>query len=273
MNLPLSKLGIIVLSLFYLVIYPVAGEEKATIKNLEKGKEKSGLSEPHVGKVALARALIGSSINNNSGQSYGKIEEIVIDIGSGKVHAVFMAPTPGLSKDEKSQDTLFIPYASLECSEKDNYCFTIPKLPEKDEKKNEEANSKSRMIMVNKTKSIEVRDKAGETLGKIVDFALTRGNDRVAYAIFTTKSDKDYSPTDTSAYYPIPLSAFVVKKQATDWTLDLSDNLLRNTPTFQLNKLPNEVDGTWTEYVHVRYGRAILGGVQSDQAKDSKEKK
>ena len=30
---------------------------------------------------------------------------------------------------------------------------------------------------------------------------------------------------------------------------------------------PRVVAGTWTEYIHVRYGRAILGGVQIEEKK------
>ena len=44
--------------------------------------------------------------------------------------------------------------------------------------------------------------------------------------------------------------------------------MLDGIPSFKVNETwPRVVAGTWTEFIHVRYGRSVLGGVQIEDKK------
>jgi sporulation protein YlmC with PRC-barrel domain len=101
----------------------------------------------------------------------------------------------------------------------------------------------------------------GEELGKIEDFAISLEHHLVAYAAvsctcFDGAADKRF---------PIPLGSFIVKSGEKAWTLELPLEVLEATPTFSPGQWPEKLDRAWVEYVHVRYGRAPLGGVQTKE--------
>ncbi len=68
---------------------------------------------------------------------------------------------------------------------------------------------------------IEIRDKDNNHVGNILDFALSQDKDQIAYSIFTSKSKLE-TLVPEEKYYPIPLSAFLVKKEEKVLALDRS---------------------------------------------------
>lgn len=242
---------------------PASPELKGPAKN-PAGAE---LSKPVVGPVHSARAAIGLEISQTDAQ-VGRIEDLSLDIGHGTVHGVYFRPIKPV--DEK-QDSMLIPMNHFQWPD-GNGTVTMAGLPDKSlvvPKDNK--NSPSNLIMLSKSASIRVLDGRGKPIGHVVDFGLSRKQGQIAYAVLHlghSDNDKEEHVGKHERVYPIPLAAFLVKAGSPDWTLDLPEKMLDGIPSFKENETwPRVVAGTWTEYIHVRYGRSVLGGVQSEEKK------
>ena len=111
------------------------------------------------------------------------------------------------------------------------------------------------LAFLSKLHDLQVHSGQERSVGRIVDFAVTVENHRLAYAAVEFRSDD-------AKLYPLPLSAFVVSKPEEPWQVDLSAESIANTPSFSARKWPQKIERAWVEYVHVRYGDAALDGVQ-----------
>ena len=230
------------------------------------------LSKPVVGPVHSARAAIGLQIGSAE-MPVGRIEDLSLDIGSGSVQGVYFRPIKPV--DEK-QDSMLLPMSQFQWPD-DKGAVTMGALPDKSPEAPQEngakenKNSPSNLIMLSKSASIRVLDGRGKEIGHVVDFGLSRKQGQIAYAVLHlghSDKEKDEHVGKHEKVYPIPLAAFVVKPDSTDWTLDLPEKMLEGLPSFKENDTwPRVVAGTWTEYIHVRYGRSVLGGVQSEEKK------
>ncbi len=127
-------------------------QRKQMTPNPSIQKSEAGLSEPYVGKVQLARSLIGAKVKDANDRPMGKIEDVSLDIGQGKIHAVYISPEAPISPQ---RETMIIPYATLtKASNKTDFIITkLPMKDEKEEKNPDDANSESKLILVNKQKS------------------------------------------------------------------------------------------------------------------------
>jgi sporulation protein YlmC with PRC-barrel domain len=198
----------------------------------------------------------------------GRIEDLSLDIGSGTVHGVYFRPIKPV--DEK-QDSMLIPMNHFQWPD-DTGAVTMAGLPDKAlAVPPENMNSLSNLIMLSKSASIRVLDGRGQPIGHVVDFALARKQGQIAYAVLHlghSDKEKDEHVGKHEKVYAIPLAAFLAKPESTDWTLDLPEKMLAGIPSFKENETwPRVIAGTWTEYIHVRYGRSVLGGVQSQEKK------
>jgi sporulation protein YlmC with PRC-barrel domain len=236
-----------------------------------KGPEKNPtgveLSKPVVGPVHSARAALGMEIGQADAQ-VGKIEDLALDIGQGQVQGVYFRPIKPV--DDK-QDSMLIPMTHFQWPDGAG-TVTMNGLPDKSlVVSKENKNSPAKLIMLSKSASIRVLDGRGKPIGHVVDFGLSRKQGQIAYAVLHlghSDDEKDAQLPAGEKVYPVPLAAFLVKDGSTDWTLDLPEKMLEGIPNFKNNETwPRVVAGTWTEYIHVRYGRSVLGGVQIEEKK------
>lgn len=256
-------LSLVALALHAKEPVPATPETKGPEKN-PTGVE---LSKPVVGPVHSARAALGQGITQADAQ-VGKIEDLALDIGQGVVQGVYFRPIKPV--DDK-QDSMLIPMTHFQWPDGDG-TVTMAGLPDKSLVVPKDIkNSPSKLIMLSKSASIRVLDGRGKPLGHVVDFGLARKQGQIAYAVLHlghSADEKDVQLGAGEKVYPIPLAAFLVKDGSTDWTLDLPAKMLEGTPSFKNNETwPRVVAGTWTEYIHVRYGRSVLGGVQIEEKK------
>lgn len=254
-----------------LLALAASAKEPRDVPPQTKGPEKNPtgveLSKPVVGPVHSARAVLGMEVTN-AGAAVGKIEDLALDVGQGKVQGVYFRPVKPV--DDK-QDTMLVPMNHFQWPEGPG-AVTMVKQPEKSQTESPESkNSASKLIMLSKSASIRVLDGRGKEIGHVVDFGLAHQQGQIAYAVLHlghSDAEKDAKLGAREKVYPVPLAAFLVKDASTDWTLDLPEKMLEGIPSFKENEMwPRVVAGTWTEYIHVRYGRAVLGGVQIEEKK------
>lgn len=235
-------------------------------KGPEKNPTTVELSKPVVGPVHSARASLGMEISNGTSQ-VGKIEDLSLDIGQGVVGGVYFRPIKPI---DANQDTMVLTMNHFQWPDGDGR-VTMAGLPDKSQAVSKDAkNSPAQPIMLSKSARIRILDGKGQPVGHVVDFGLARKQGQIAYAVLHlghSDSDKDAKAAPEKAY-PVPLAAFVAKEGTSDWTLDLPEKMLDGMPSFKVNETwPRVVAGTWTEFIHVRYGRSVLGGVQIEAKK------
>lgn len=107
--------------------------------------------------------------------------------------------------------------------------------------------------------NMPVQNRKGDELGRVEDLAVSVKNASIPYAAVACSC----FPKTAGKLFPIPLGSFVVPQGAKAWTLELPEEVLANTPTFEKGHWPESIDRGWIEYVHVRYGRSSRGGVRS----------
>lgn len=225
------------------------------------------LSKPVVGPVHSARAALGMEVTQ-ADAVVGKIQDLSLDIGSGLVQDVYFRPIKPV--DEKQQ-SMTIPMSHFQWPDGAG-AVSMTSMPEKSlPATKENKNSPSKLIMLSKSASIRVLDGRGKPIGHVVDFALARKQGQIAYAVLHLGHSDDAKDPEIGKHekvYALPLAAFLVKDSSADWTLDLPEKMLEGIPSFKENGTwPQVVAGPWTEYIHVRYGRSVLGGVQIEEKK------
>lgn len=101
-----------------------------------------------------------------------------------------------------------------------------------------------------------IQNLKGKDLGTLADLAIGAESGLIAYAAI------DNPQVNSDAYLPVPLSAFVVRPGARAWIMELPEDIFAHTPTVPHSEWPEQIDRSWVEYVHVRYGRSPFGGVR-----------
>jgi len=244
---------------------PPTKSQKAN--NTEQNPTGVELSKPVVGPVHSASKVLGTVIHQAE-TPVGKVEDLSLDLGSGLVQLVFFRPIKPV--DDK-QDTMLLPMSQFQWPEREGHLTMVGSLAKPGAESKASKNSPANTIMLSKSSSIRVLDGRGKPIGHVVDFALTHQGGQIAYAVLHlghSDNEKDADNGKREKVYPIPLAAFVVKDGSTDWTLDLPAKMLDDIPSFKEKETwPRVVAGTWTEYIHVRYGRSVLGGVQIEEKK------
>ncbi len=242
---------------------PAAPPTKVPVKNPSDVE----LSKPVVGPVHSARASLGMEISDGD-TPIGQIQDLSLDVGQGIVKGVYFRPIKPL--DEK-QDSMLLPMSQFAWPDGEGKVTMAAKSDKAPADAKATKNSPTELILLSKSANIRVLDGHGQPIGHVVDFGLARKKGQIAYAVLHlghSDNEKDTKLGTHEKVYPVPLAAFVAKQESPDWTLDLPEKMLAGIPSFKENATwPSEVAGTWTEYIHVRYGRAVLGGVQLEAKK------
>ncbi|HVX62676.1 MAG TPA: PRC-barrel domain-containing protein [Pirellulales bacterium] len=130
-----------------------------------------------------------------------------------------------------------------------------------------EAAASRRFVRLTELIDMRINDPQGRKIGEIRDFAISDRKNRVAYAVVALdEGKKEKAEKNADRLYAIPLGAFVAPPDARAWELELPEGLIEDAPSFSSGKpWPESVGRGWVEYVHVRYGRAAVGGVRSEE--------
>ncbi|WP_092051911.1 hypothetical protein [Planctomicrobium piriforme] len=107
----------------------------------------------------------------------------------------------------------------------------------------------------------QVKTPQGEPLGEIQDVVLAPAKQKIAYTLLAvpaqTKAGKN------TAVYLVPLAAYIAGNEAGVWVLELPrEDLTREEPV-AAGTFPDGMPRAWIEYVSVRYGGDIEGGLQA----------
>lgn len=97
----------------------------------------------------------------------------------------------------------------------------------------------------------EVRNLAGDDLGKIEDIVFDLQDGRIAYAVlsfggFLGVGDK---------LFAIPWSALSMDPDEKYFVLDVDKKMLRNAPGFDKDNWPDMADRSWGRQIHKYYSR------------------
>lgn len=209
-----------------------------------------------LGPVRSARSLLNAVVQKPGGGEFGRIKDVGLDIGQGTVAAIHVMPTTPIDGKPISQS---FPMARLRWTSNgtDIVLDTQPDAPPALSSPGD-PDTESRVVLLTKLGDVPIHNARGDKLGSITDFGLARQKGLITYAIMVL--EEEAGPADT--LYPIPLAAFVVQRDSTQWILELPEGTLENTPTIKKDQWPTTVPSAWIEYVSVRYGRSPFGGVQ-----------
>lgn len=117
-------------------------------------------------------------------------------------------------------------------------------------------NRSYRLTLLSQVAGSKVVDQDGNAIGTLANLALLPDQWQIPYAALQLNQG------DANERYPIPLAAFVVENVKQPWEIELSPKIIQDTPHFSSNAWPETLETAWLEYVHVRYGRGLRGGVQ-----------
>lgn len=114
-----------------------------------------------------------------------------------------------------------------------------------------------------RTVGTKVHNVRGTHVATLKDFALARPNGVIAYVgLELAIGQSEERPKTDESLLQSPLTAFVVEPESCRWLLELPKDVLQTRNLFPADRWPKKIDRGWIEYVHVRYGRSALGGVQ-----------
>jgi sporulation protein YlmC with PRC-barrel domain len=207
--------------------------------------------EVYLGPIASARSMLNAAVRGEGGEPVGQIADIVLDVGRGRLASIEV-------HDGERQPT-DIDASRLEWSVNDK-TWTATVKPKSEEAAAGETlsdDSEPLRIRLTDAAAIPVYDRDEAEIGKIVDFGIATETEQIAYAAMEVKAG------ETGHRYPVPIAAFVVPDGET-WVLEVEADVLSGTPTILRGEWPENITRNWVEYIHVRYGRPPLGGVQRE---------
>lgn len=263
-----------------------------------EGEETDLSIQTEFGQIVRSDSWLGRQVFGQRGKLVGVAKDLALDLETGHL-ALVLVKLSGL--DEKSQGYLAVPPAAIEISEKglqlkqnveDSRLANARRLPEsayhrqlnrgwaeqqfnlfqrqpywvrevkvqgKDSSKQPIDNNSHKkhymLTLASKLNGIQINDKDGTSIGTVKGFAVVPGDGRIVYAAVKLSEDD-------AKLYPVPLGAFVVDQPEQPWSVELARETVADTPGFTADNWPDQVERGWIEYVHVRYGRAAIGGVQ-----------
>lgn len=110
----------------------------------------------------------------------------------------------------------------------------------------------------------KIVDRQGQSIGELNDFAIVPGSGEVVYA---TLRLSEHSHDDPLHVLPLP-AVVVPEKTGRTWMIELDRDQLPSMQSFSAASWPTKIDRGWTEYIHVRYGKSPLNGIQRNPAVD-----
>lgn len=122
----------------------------------------------------------------------------------------------------------------------------------------DETDSRLSLITVDELDGRIVRDSDWQVVARVQEILLEpQGNWRVAYLSLGA-----IAGADRKQRLAVPMAAFALKQLSPTWLLDVSSSAELLKKTFPRGEWPTEVDRGWTEFVHVKYGASLDGGLQ-----------
>ena len=98
----------------------------------------------------------------------------------------------------------------------------------------------------------DIKNAAGEDLGKLEDIMLDVSDGRISYAVITFGGFLGMG----NKLFAVPWSALVLNADEKCFYLDIDKEQLENAPGFDKDHWPNMADHEWGRTVHDHYGVA-----------------
>ncbi|WP_420473286.1 PRC-barrel domain-containing protein [Noviherbaspirillum sp. ST9] len=206
---------------------------------------KASADAKQTGRDVRASKIIGKNVENAQGENLGEIKDLIVDVGSQRVHYAVLEGGGTLGMGDK----LFAyPISAFKSqSDSDKLVLNVDKdrlkkAPGFDKDKWPDWNDNryrgevdryfksdtakavprsARMVRASELVGKNVNDRAGKDAGEIEDVVVNMSSGRVSYAVLDF--DKAWSPDDK--LLPMPLTAFTFP---TDKKKDIVLNLARN---------------------------------------------
>jgi len=264
-----------------------ADEPKPVLKPapVAKGRaqpENEQLKPADAAPIRKASAFVGSELQASDGKPLGKIEDLIVDLDNGAVVLLVARPDAGL---DLGTERMLVPPGCCSDATQDeatklrvtrDQVHKAPRIADlkqltrddvakvyahfdqmpAEPKTIPDPHTLAGLTPLSTLRGMAVENAKGVRLGTIRDFALV-GDGRIAYVGMSSEANP-------KQLYPVPLSAFVVPEGAKTWMVELPKGILENTPTFSEAVWPKTIDRAWSEYVNVRYGNSVFGGVNRE---------
>lgn len=247
---------------------------------------------PKFGRLVRAETWLKQPVRDVDGKDFGSVRDLALDLETGHVALTvvgdskdgreeFLVIPPRLLKEDRSRrltllrnaDGPRLAVADLEESLQRGFAgaryrafgeepyWSLPKIGEKvSAGEIPKWDEHYRLTLLSKLSGTKVVDKNGHPLGPLMGFAFSPKSGQIVYAAIRLDEN------DSDRHLAIPLSAFVVPSEDSGspatWQIELSSEIVQDTPGFDARHWPTELERGWIEYVHVRYGRSPLGGVR-----------
>lgn len=254
---------------------------------------------PQVGKATRGTRLLGVSVRDHDGQKLGKVVDLLVDPYYARVSSLVVKPDSSVDRKRRlliptevvkpdgetlqaSRDVKEIeneatsllsegnatPYTRRMATATYRHYSLQPYWANRGRKRSTEENVQANVsatrddqfFLLTKLTKESVLDSAGGKLGHISDVMVSKTDSKIVYVLLETAHET--KGREKAQTFAVPLAAFVVPTDSGKWSIDLPEKLLENTQTVENGKLPREINRAWVEYVHVKYGGGIFGGVQ-----------
>ena len=260
----------------------------AAVKDRSTGSEYNtrtsraeGRSDKTLGDVERANKLIGKTVFSSDNQKVGKIENLVVDLESGRVlYAVIgtgplgigghdYAVTPGIFTETRG-DTVHLSVDKAKFNGAPEFTRDIDKPEQINQagfvnqvhqyfgqsawwKGNAPADTGT-FHNVHKAKDVigmKVKNVANEELGKVDNLMIDLPTGRVVFVILTPDSSLNLG----NNFYALPPNAFTLSSDQKNLVSDLNRDKLAGAPHFAKDQWPNLSDPAFASQVYHYYGK------------------
>jgi sporulation protein YlmC with PRC-barrel domain len=252
------------------------------IKKQDRTSQFNPASDKTLGEVERANKLIGKQVRSSDDQKVGKIEDIVLDLESGRVLYAVVGSGGILGAGEKK---IPVPPALFSETRGDNVRINVDKqkftaAPEftKDIDKDMErgkaefvskvydyfgqtawwqggtAASTGTFNNVHKASDVigmKIQNAANEPIGKVDNIVIDLPAGRVVYAILAPGRNLELG----NNLYALPPNALTLSSDRKSLVSDISKEKLTGAPHFEKDNWPNLANPTWGSQVYQYYGK------------------
>lgn len=244
---------------------------------------------PAVGPAIRGQLLMQRSVRDRYDREVGTVVNLIVDPYYGQVASLVVRPQPPIDRDRR----LVLPWelvapvkskylrAQVTASDIEASSLSLTKQGSKPytrtlslaafrhyslkpywatDHDGKGTEGQDQFVMLSDLQNKVVKSPSDQRLGRISDIMIARADGKIVYTLFEHQHT-DAGQTITKQF-PIPMAAFVVNPEAKDWYLELPESILDGTQIVEGADYPQEISRAWVEYLHVRYGGGVFGGVQ-----------
>ena len=256
--------------------------DKATSRDSSTYNRSSMMNDKRINDPERENKLIGKTVLSSDNQKLGKIENIIVDLESGRVlYAVvgsggilgagekkFAVAPREFSETQGSDAHLNVDKAKLQAAPeftkdiskdgelgKAEYVSSVYQYygehPWWEGKASATAGSFNNVHKADDLVGMKVRNVSNEEVGKVANVIIDLPAGRVLYVIFAPDRNMDAGDN----LYAFPPNAFTLGGDQKTLVTDINKERLAGAPHFTKNNWPNLADSTWATQVYQYHGK------------------